>query len=591
LDVLNVKKAMLVCLCIIPLVIGGVLWITSRSHEVKAEGNGLIIEDADYIVTNSTEYPADLTNITKEVFPRIVVEYADYVSTQTVEYSQDLINKAKTVTSRIIVGYAEFISRVDLCKSDDLGQVASVVSPRITIEYADFICELGLQGSSSLNQVATMVKSRITVEYADAMMTIDLQRPLFLPPVVKNLTASQRLGTGIVDTSYEVVDARQSVTVNFQYWSGSRWIDCATTTGEGVVSIGHNTGTWNAKADFNGHYMTNMKIRIIADNGEATNNIGLSETPTFTLDTKDPPLPSLLFPLNSAAINKTTPTLDWSDVSDPSSVTYNLELDENSSFESPLLTKTRLTTSQYAVSSQEALRDGTYYWRVKAVDGMGNQGNWASSQFAIDATPPKADAGSDQIVNEDTSIKLDGSGSLDKNGIVSYVWILPNGKTLSGMITTYTFETPGSYTITLKVTDPAGNYATDNVVITVLDITKPVAKATYIITSHVVVWTVNFDASASTDNVEIVSYEWDFGDGTIATGQTASHMYLKAGVYNVTLTVRDAASNVGTGFVIVSIILSASPWQMSILLAFTTIFGLATTLLVSLRKRKQIKEK
>jgi len=589
--VLNVNKAMLICLCIIPLVVGGVLWITSHSNRVKAEGNEIIVEGADYIVINSTKYSTGLTNITKDVTPRIVVEYADYVSTPTVEYSPDLINTAKEVTPRIVLEYGDFVSKLNLYKSDDLDQVASVVSSRITVEYADSICELSLQDSSDLNQVATTVKSRITVEYANAIMTIDLQRPLFLPPAVKNLTASQKLGTGVVDVSYEGVDARQTVTIYFQYWSGSQWIDCTTTTGEGVVPIGHNTGTWNAKADYNGYYTTNMKIRVIADNGEASYNIGLSESPTFTLDTKDPPPPSLLLPLNGAVINKTTPTLDWSDVSDPSGVTYVLELGENPSFGNPLLMKTWLTSSQYIISSQEALKDGTYYWRVKAVDGMDNQGNWASNQFTVDATPPKADAGPDQIVNEDTPVTLDGSGSSDKNGIIGYTWILPNQKTLSGMITTYTFETPGSYTITLKVTDPAGNYATDNLVITVLDITKPVAKATYTITYHVVVCTVNFDASASTDNVEIVSYEWDFGDGTIATGQTASHMYLKAGVYNVTLTVRDAAGNIGTDFVIVSITLSASPWQMTILLAFTTIFGLATTSIVSLRKRKQIKEK
>jgi len=588
--VLNVNKAMLVCLCIIPLVIGGVLWITSRSHAVKAEGNGIIVEGADSIMINSTEYSADLTNITKDVPPRIVVEYADYISTRAAEYSPDLINTAKKVTPRIVLEYGEFVSKLNLYKSDGLDQVASVVSSRITVEYADSICELSLEGSPDLNRVASTVKSRIVVGYADAMMTIDLQRPLFLPPAVKNLTASQRLGTGVVDISYEVVDARQSVTIDFQYWSGSLWVDCATTTGEGVVPVGDNTGTWNAKANYNGYYMTSMKIKVIANNGESTYNIGLSESPIFTLDTKDPYLPNLLSPSNGAAINNTSPTLDWSDVSDPSSVTYNLELDEDANFGSLVLLKTKLTTSQYTISSQEALKDGTYYWRVKAVDGMGNQGNWASRQFTVDATPPKADAGSDQIVNEDTAVTLDGSGSSDKNGIVSYTWIVPNEKTLGGMITTNMFETPGIYTITLKVTDPAGNYATDNVVITVLDITKPVAKATYTVICHLIVWTATFDASASTDNVGIVSYEWDFGDGTTATGQTASHTYSKAGVYNVTLTVRDAADNTNTDFVTVIAVLSTSPWQMSIFLAFVTIFGISTTLAISLRKRKQMAE-
>lgn len=52
---------------------------------------------------------------------------------------------------------------------------------------------------------------------------------------------------------------------------------------------------------------------------------------------------------------------------------------------------------------------------------------------------------------------------------------------------------------------------------------------------------VQFDASASSSpNGEIVSYEWDFGDGDTGTGVTVDHVFYDKGVYSVTLVVTDS---------------------------------------------------
>ena len=52
--------------------------------------------------------------------------------------------------------------------------------------------------------------------------------------------------------------------------------------------------------------------------------------------------------------------------------------------------------------------------------------------------------------------------------------------------------------------------------------------------------TVTFNGSGSYDPAgTIVSYDWDFGDGTVGSGQIITHEYASVGVYTSTLTVTD----------------------------------------------------
>jgi Ca2+-binding RTX toxin-like protein len=57
--------------------------------------------------------------------------------------------------------------------------------------------------------------------------------------------------------------------------------------------------------------------------------------------------------------------------------------------------------------------------------------------------------------------------------------------------------------------------------------------------------TIEFDASASSDDKGIASYAWDFGDGGAGSGVRPSHTYAQPGRYSVTLTVTDAEGETG----------------------------------------------
>lgn len=104
------------------------------------------------------------------------------------------------------------------------------------------------------------------------------------------------------------------------------------------------------------------------------------------------------------------------------------------------------------------------------------------------------------------------------------------------------------YIVTLTVTDNIGATGTDTALIIVLTPPNqpPIADAGPD-QEAIVSETLHFDGSWSYDpDGYIVSYEWDFGDGTpIESGEIVSHAYDAPGIYTVTLIVTDNQGSTG----------------------------------------------
>ncbi len=175
-----------------------------------------------------------------------------------------------------------------------------------------------------------------------------------------------------------------------------------------------------------------------------------------------------------------------------------------------------------------------------------------------DVDGPIADAGPDQIVDEDTVVALDGTNSTDNVKIQSYRWTFVDQgvpQSLWGPTQTYVFTEPGVYTITLEVEDWANPPATDTVQITVLDVTGPTANAgpDQNVPSGTLV---QFDGSGSTDNVGVVNYTWTFMyNATLITlyGVNPTFTFVTPGDYTAILNVRDNASNGGADNMVVTV--------------------------------------
>jgi parallel beta-helix repeat protein len=116
-----------------------------------------------------------------------------------------------------------------------------------------------------------------------------------------------------------------------------------------------------------------------------------SENFTFIIDTVPPPAPILQAPLNGAITNDSTPNFRWTSITIENSfpITYELQVDNDNNFLSPEVDATGLSENTYAPVIE--LADENYFWRVRAVDGAGNVGQWSIVQtFLIDTIPPGA---------------------------------------------------------------------------------------------------------------------------------------------------------------------------------------------------------
>ncbi|MFD1292758.1 PKD-like domain-containing protein, partial [Lutibacter holmesii] len=123
----------------------------------------------------------------------------------------------------------------------------------------------------------------------------------------------------------------------------------------------------------------------------------------------------------------------------------------------------------------------------------------------------------------------------------TYEWDFGNGDTSTDENPTYTYNTPGLYTVTLKVIEQNGceytheeiNYMTVNGPIVAFD-----ADPIQICLGTEVNFT-DLTTKAPTDDSTSFTYLWEFGDGNSSTAQNPTHTYTANGGYTVTLTVTD----------------------------------------------------
>ncbi len=184
---------------------------------------------------------------------------------------------------------------------------------------------------------------------------------------------------------------------------------------------------------------------------------------------------------------------------------------------------------------------GIYRVTLTVTDDSGTATATAEDEAIVTVNaPPVADAGPDRIVTS-SSVTFDGGGSRDPDGrIARYDWDFGDGTTGSGRAPTHVYQKVGEYRVRLTVTDDSGTERNSASATTRIRVNAaPIADAG---PDRIAApgQPVQFSGAGSLDpDGDIVSYLWEFSDGSSASGKQVTHRFTEPGTYRTRLTVRD----------------------------------------------------
>ncbi len=224
-------------------------------------------------------------------------------------------------------------------------------------------------------------------------------------PVVSNVTASQAVGSNLVNISYDVSDLTSSISTILEISSndGSTWV-VPTTSATGNIGTGQTTGTgktisWNAGTDFNNQFSSTMKVRVRATDS-FINSGSFTESSAFAVDTKV----AVVSNVSASQSSGSTVVSIAYDLADDTSSNLTTVLEISSNNGSTWIVPTTSATGNIG-TGQTTGTGKTISWnagtdfnnqfsstmnvRVRATDNFSNQGAFSlSSAFTLDTNAP-----------------------------------------------------------------------------------------------------------------------------------------------------------------------------------------------------------
>lgn len=193
----------------------------------------------------------------------------------------------------------------------------------------------------------------------------------------------------------------------------------------------------------------------------------------------------------------------------------------------------------------------TYYFSVRSENGAGLLSNPANSDGQLLSTPTNAPTA---LFNPSSTFICAGDSILLSNAssnAVSYSWNMPGATPSSSTAfnPNITYNTTGSYTITLTASGPGGTDTYSQTLNITVD-QAPVAAATLNANNLTLP---NAFVAATNTSQNANGYFWDFGDGFTSTDVSPWHNYTAPGTYTIMLIAINGVCPNDTSFMTVTV--------------------------------------
>jgi gliding motility-associated-like protein len=176
-------------------------------------------------------------------------------------------------------------------------------------------------------------------------------------------------------------------------------------------------------------------------------------------------------------------------------------------------------------------------YQVKLVNNFGSCLDSITKSIKVIAKPTAV-----FTVTNNTSCKAPVTASFTNasTGAVSYSWNFGDGGVSTLANPTHTYNSAGTYTVTLIAKNATG--CTDTLkLVDIIQIVPPkINSINNAFGQGCIPFTIKPTATIQT-NQPIVSYNWSFGDGSTSTSDTPTHTYTVGGIYSVKLVVTTAS--------------------------------------------------